>query len=48
MLNEGDYQQRSAFPELMLEIIEENDAIIMMSDEANFHLNGSVNKQNFW
>ena len=48
MLKEGDYQQRSAFAELMLEIIEENeDAIIMMSDEAHFHLNGSVNKQNF-
>ena len=47
-LNKGDYQQRSAFAELMLEIIEENeDAIIMMSDEAHFHLNGSVNKQNF-
>ena len=47
-LNKGDYQQCSAFAELMLEIIEENeDAIIMMSDEAHFHLNGSVNKQNF-
>ena len=47
-LNEGDYQQHSAFAELMLEIIEENeDTIIMMSDEAHFHLNGSVNKQNF-
>jgi len=47
-LNEGDYEQRSAFAELMFEIIEENeDAIIMMSDEAHFHLNGSVNKQNF-
>jgi len=32
----------------MLEIIEEHgDAIIMISDEAHFHLNGSVNKQNF-
>jgi len=47
-LNEGHYQQRSAFAELMLESIEENeDAIIMTSDEAHFHLNGSVNKQNF-
>jgi len=47
-LNEGDYQQRLAFAELMLEIIEEHeDAIIMMSDEPHFHLNGSVNKQNF-
>ena len=46
-LNEGDYQQRSAFAELMLEIIEKNeDTIIMMSDEAHFHLNSSVKKQN--
>jgi len=47
-LNKGDYQQCSAFAELMLKIVKENeDAIIMMSDEAHFHLNGSVNKQNF-
>ena len=47
-LNEGDYQQRSAFAEMMLEIIKGNeDAIIMMSDEAHLHLNSSVNKQNF-
>jgi len=47
-LNEGDYQQRLASAKLMLEIIEEHEnAIIMMSDEAHFHLNGSVNKQNF-
>ena len=44
-LNEGDYQQRSAFAELMLEIIEENDDAIIMSDEAHFHLNGSVNNR---
>jgi hypothetical protein len=45
--NEWDYHQRLAFAELMLEIIEEHeDAIIMMSD-AHFHLNSSVNKQNF-
>jgi hypothetical protein len=32
----------------MLETIEEHeDSIIMMSDDAHFHLNGSVNKQNF-
>ena len=47
-LNEGDYQQRLASTELMFKIIEEHeDAIIIMSDEAHFHLNGSVNKQNF-
>jgi hypothetical protein len=32
----------------MLEIIEEyEDVIIMTSDEAHFHVNGSVHKQNF-
>jgi len=46
-LNKGDYQKCLAFAELMLDIIEEHDTIIMMSDEAHFHLNGSVNKQNF-
>ena len=47
-LNEEDYQQHLAFAKLMLEIIKEHeDTIIMMSDEAHFHLNGSVNKQNF-
>jgi len=47
-LHEGDYQQHSAFAELLLEIIEENEeAIMMMSDEAHFHRNDSVNKQNF-
>ena len=47
-LNEEDYQQHLAFAKLMLEIIKEHeDAIIMMSDEAHFHLNGSANKQNF-
>ena len=39
-LNEGDYQERLAFEE-------HEDEIIMVSDEAHFHLNGSVNKQNF-
>jgi hypothetical protein len=42
-LNDGDFQQRSAFAEKILEIIvEHEDAIIMMSDEAHFHLNGSL------
>jgi len=40
MLNEG-----SVFAELMLGIIEENDTIIM--SDAHFHLNSSLNKQNF-
>ena len=32
----------------MLEIIKEHEDTIIMSNEAHFHLNGSVNKQNFW
>ena len=34
----------------MLQIFEEHDAVIMMSDEAYFHLNDTVNKQNcrYW
>jgi hypothetical protein len=43
MLNKGDCQQRSAFAEKMLKIIEHEDANIIMSDEAHIHLN----KQNF-
>jgi hypothetical protein len=31
----------------MLEIIKEQEDTIIMSGEAHFHLNGSVNKQNF-
>jgi hypothetical protein len=35
----------SSFAEKMLKIIEEpEDAIIIMSDEAHFHLNGSTNR----
>lgn len=50
-LSEGDYQQRLTFAQIMLDIFEENeDLAIIMSDEAHFHLNGVVNKQNcrFW
>lgn len=47
-LNVGDCAQRIAFVENMLTIFEVNDdAIIMMSNEAHFHLNGEVNKQNY-
>jgi hypothetical protein len=38
-LNEWDYQRRLSFAEQMLEIIEEDeDAVIMICDEAYFHL----------
>ncbi|XP_054260262.1 uncharacterized protein LOC128996153 [Macrosteles quadrilineatus] len=50
-LNDADYQQRVMFAETMLNMFEENDDIkILMSDEAHFHLDGTVNKQNcrYW
>uniref|UniRef100_A0A0A9YLJ5 Transposable element Tc3 transposase n=1 Tax=Lygus hesperus TaxID=30085 RepID=A0A0A9YLJ5_LYGHE len=46
-LKPGDYQQRSAFALDMLSRFEvNNDLLLLMSDEAHFHLNGFVNKQN--
>ena len=50
-LNVRDYAQRVDFAVRMQVILEENEnAIIIMSDEAHFHLNGTVNKQNlrYW
>jgi len=50
-LAEGDFAQRRDFCENMLTILTEYaTAAVMMSDEAHFHLNGFVNKQNcrFW
>ena len=37
-LNAGDYAQRLAFTRNMLQIFEEHDDAVIMSDEANFHL----------
>ena len=46
-LNPQDYQHLS-FCQTMLDMFEENkDLTLIMSDEAHFHLNGTVNKQNF-
>jgi len=42
----SDFVQRRLFCEGMLEIIASDDVILMMSDEAHFHLDGYVNKQN--
>ncbi|KAI5737587.1 hypothetical protein M8J76_014918 [Diaphorina citri] len=40
--------RRILFYNTMKEIIEEEpDIHLLMSDEAHFHLNGTVNKQNF-
>ena len=46
-----DYEQREDFAIGMQVLLEENEnAIIIMSDEAHFHLSGEVNKQNlrYW
>jgi hypothetical protein len=49
-LAKGDFAQRRDFNEHMLTIFTEVANAVVMSDEAHFHLNGSVNKQNcrFW
>jgi len=46
----SDFVQRRLFYERMLEIIASDDVILMTSDEAHFHLEVYVNKQNcrFW
>ena len=47
-LNPRDYQQRLSFCQTMLNVFEENEDLTqIMSDEAHFYLNGTVNKQNF-
>jgi len=50
-LKAGDYAQRLNFAGQMKAIFEANDnVILLMSDEAHFHLNGMVNQQNcrYW
>ena len=47
-LNQQDFGRRTTFAETMLQMFEEDpELVILTSDEAHFHLNGSVNKQNF-
>lgn len=47
-LTEGDSIQRRKFCQEMLDILANDDnAMVMMSDEAHFHLDGFVNKQNY-
>jgi hypothetical protein len=47
-LKATDYQQREDFAVRMQVLLEEHaNTIILMSDEAHFHLSGEVNKQNF-
>jgi len=46
-----DFGRRTTFAETMLRMFEEDpELVILTSDEAHFHLNGSVNKQisRFW
>ena len=50
-LKARDYVQREDFTVRMQVVFEEEEnPIILMSDEAHFHLNGAVNKQNclYW
>jgi len=50
-LRATDYEQREDFAIRMQVLLEENEnAIIIMCDEAHFYLSGDVNKQNlrFW
>ena len=47
-LNRQDFGRRTTFAETMLQMFEEDpEFVILTVDEADFHLNGSVNKQNF-
>ena len=41
-----DYESRKLFSEIMLGKLND-ETILVMSDEAHFHLSGCVNKQNF-
>ena len=41
-----DYANRKTFSEQMIDLMDD-DKILVMSDEAHFHLDGYVNKQNF-
>lgn len=49
-LYERDYEQRRRFCERMLDVLHSEDVVLIMSDEAHFHLDGYVNKQNcrYW
>ena len=47
-LNVRDYTQRLNFAQEVLALYEQNEnMMVAMSDEAHFHLNGAVNKQNY-
>jgi len=47
-LNQQDFGRRTTFAETMWQMFDEDpELVILTSDEAHFHLNRSVNKQNF-
>jgi len=48
-IDQNDFEKRLQFAHSFLEIFQDEDKIcsLMMTDEAHFHLNGFVNKQNF-
>lgn len=44
----GDHNQRKMFCERMSSVLDDNENVVLFtSDEAHFHLDGFVNKQNF-
>lgn len=45
-LKPQDYAHRQTFSEQMIDLMDD-DKVLVMSDEAHFHLDGFVNKQNF-
>jgi hypothetical protein len=45
-LSDRDMANHSTVPECLFRILFD-DVIILMTDEAHFHLSGYVNKQNF-
>jgi hypothetical protein len=45
-LQQNDYGRRFRFAKTMLENMTD-DIVLIMNDEAHFHLSGVVNKQNF-
>ena len=48
-IDQSDYEKRFQFVRLVIEIFQKevNMCFLLMTDEAHFHLNGFINKQNF-
>lgn len=41
-LNEADYEKHEKIVEQLMQLLEENNNLMFMSDEAHFHLSGEV------